>query len=231
MENLPHYYFSWIVSSRNRDKCSFLPLQTKQSRGKLLHHSDLPGGVFLEETPRGRSYSEDYKQKQKEHHSLKIGTWNIRTLNQGGKLENLKTEMLKNTASLLGISEVQWKGQGEIRSGDYTVYYSRGDRAKRGITIVVHKSIVKSVVKKSAYSDRIIVVKLKAEPVNILIVQLYTSTSEYEDDKVEELYDVIEEILEEVGKSETNTIMMGDWKGGIREVKCSLTSVKEMGLL
>jgi hypothetical protein len=43
-----------------------LPLETKQSGGKLLHPSDIRGrgGVFLEETPRGKSYNEDYKQKQ-----------------------------------------------------------------------------------------------------------------------------------------------------------------------
>jgi hypothetical protein len=29
--------------------------------------------------------------------------------------------------------------------------------------------------------------------------------------KLEELYDIIEEILEEDGKGETNTIIMGDW--------------------
>jgi nitrogen regulatory protein PII len=110
------------------------------------------GGVFLGETPGGKSYSEEYRQKQKmqkEHHSFKIGTWNVRTLNQGGKLENLKKEMQKNAVSVLGVTEVRWKGQGEIRSGDYTVYYSRGDRAERGVEIVVHKSVVKSVVKKS----------------------------------------------------------------------------------
>jgi hypothetical protein len=70
-----------------------LPLEKKQSGGKLLPHSDLRGGVFLEEKPCGRSYSENYKQKkkkQKEHHSFKIGTSNLRTLNQGGKPENLK---------------------------------------------------------------------------------------------------------------------------------------------
>jgi hypothetical protein len=71
-------------------------------------------------------------------------------LNQGGKLENLKKEMQKNAVSVLGVSEVRWKGQGEIRSGNYTVCYSGGDRAERGVAIVVHKSIVKSVVKKSA---------------------------------------------------------------------------------
>jgi hypothetical protein len=35
------------------------------------------------------------------------------------------------------------------------------------------------------------------------------STSDYEDDEVEELYDITEEILEEDGKGETNTIIMG----------------------
>jgi exonuclease III len=127
------------------------------------------------------------------------------------KTQNLKKEMQKNAVSVLVVGEVRCKGQGEIRSGDYTVYYSGGDRAERGVAIVVHKSIVKSVVKKSVYSDRIIAVKLKAETVSMLTVQVYMPTSGYEDDEVEELYDIIEEILGEVGKGETNTIIMGDW--------------------
>jgi len=36
-------------------------------------------------------------------------------------------------------------------------------------------------------------------------------TSEYEDDEVEKLYDTLEEILEEDGKGETNSIKLGDW--------------------
>jgi hypothetical protein len=36
-------------------------------------------------------------------------------------------------------------------------------------------------------------------------------TSDYEDDEVEKLYDIIEEILEEDGKGAANTIVMGDW--------------------
>jgi hypothetical protein len=35
-------------------------------------------------------------------------------------------------------------------------------------------------------------------------------TSEHEDDEVEELYDTIEEIPEEDGKGDTNTIIMGE---------------------
>jgi hypothetical protein len=141
VEKLPQYYVFWMVSSRKRDKCEMLPLETKQSGGKLLPHSNLFGRVFLEEMQHCRSYSEVYRKNQKtqkENHSFKTGTWNLRTLNQEGKLENLK-EMQKNAVS---VSEVQWKNQGKIRS-DYTVYYCGGDRAEKGVAIVVHKSIVK----------------------------------------------------------------------------------------
>jgi hypothetical protein len=85
-----------------------LPLETKPSAGKLLPHSGLQRGVFLEETPCSRSYSKkDYKEKQNKHHSYRIGTWNVRTLNQGGKLKNLKKKMQTNAVSVLGVSEVR----------------------------------------------------------------------------------------------------------------------------
>ena len=104
------------------------------------------------------------------------------------------------------------KGQGEIRCGDYTVYYKGGDRAERGVAIVLHKSVVRSTVKKIVCNDRIIAIKLKTEPLSILFMQVYMPTSEDEDDEVEKLYDTIEEILEEDGKGDTNSIILGDWK-------------------
>jgi hypothetical protein len=115
-----------------------LLLETKLYEGKLLPQSDLQWGVFPEEMS-CRRYEE-----QKKHHSYKIATWNIRSLNQGGKLESLKTKMRKKHLSILGVSEARWKGQGEIRRGDYTVFYSRGKRAERGVAMVVYKSIVRS---------------------------------------------------------------------------------------
>jgi len=111
--------------------------------------------VFLEEISCKRYDKKECKDK-KEHHSYKIGTWNLRTLNQGGKLENLKMEMQKNEVSVLGVSEVRWKGQGEIRSGDYIVCYSGGERAERGVAIVVQKSIVRSVVKKIVMTESLL---------------------------------------------------------------------------
>ena len=70
---------------------------------------------------------------------------------------------------------------------------------------------MRSVVKKIVCNDRIIALKLKAEPVIVLIVQVYVPTWEYEDDEVEELYGVVEEILEEDGKGAKNAIIMKNW--------------------
>ena len=43
----------------------------------------------------------------KGHHSYKTGTWNVRTLKQGGKLQNLKMEMQKNKLPVLNVTEVR----------------------------------------------------------------------------------------------------------------------------
>ena len=48
MEKLPHYHFSWIVSFQKQRYhiCEMLPLETKQSGGKLLSQLDLRGECF-----------------------------------------------------------------------------------------------------------------------------------------------------------------------------------------
>ena len=56
--------------------------------------------------------------------------------------------------------------------------------AEKGAAIVVHKRVVRSVVKKIVYNDKIIAIKLEAEPIYILMIQVYMPTSEHEDDEV-----------------------------------------------
>ena len=42
-----------------------------------------------------------------------IGTWNVRSMNQG-KLEVIKQEMARVNVDILGISELKWTGMGEF---------------------------------------------------------------------------------------------------------------------
>ena len=42
-----------------------------------------------------------------------VGTWNVRSMNQG-KLEVVKQEMARVNIDILGISELKWTGMGEF---------------------------------------------------------------------------------------------------------------------
>ena len=50
-----------------------------------------------------------------------IGTWNVRSMNQG-KLEAVKQEMATVNINIVGISELTWTGMGEFNSEDHYIY-------------------------------------------------------------------------------------------------------------
>ena len=54
-----------------------------------------------------------------------IGTWNVRSMNQG-KFEAVKQEMARVNINILGISELKWTGMGEFNSDDlYLLLWAR----------------------------------------------------------------------------------------------------------
>ena len=81
--------------------------------------------------------SEEIEPKQKQHPSVDmtgdgskvqcckdqycIGTWNVRSMNQG-KLEVVKQEIARVNINILGISELKWIGMGEFNSDDHFIY-------------------------------------------------------------------------------------------------------------
>ena len=59
-----------------------------------------------------------------------IGTWNVRSMNQG-KLEGIKQEMARVNVAILGISELKWTGMGEFNSDDHYIYYCGHESLRR----------------------------------------------------------------------------------------------------
>ena len=70
-----------------------------------------------------------------------IGTWNIRSMNQG-KLEVIKKEMTRVNTDILEISELRWTGIGEFNSDDLYIYYCGQESFRRnGVAIIINKSL------------------------------------------------------------------------------------------
>ena len=69
-----------------------------------------------------------------------IGTWNVRSMNQG-KLEVVKQEMARVNIDILGISKLKWTGMGEFNSDDHYIYYCGQESLRRnGVATIVNKS-------------------------------------------------------------------------------------------
>ena len=57
--------------------------------------------------------------------NLKIGSWNVRTLRQTGKLNELCDKASRYRLDIVGVQEVRWGGQGKLRiSGGMSFIYS-----------------------------------------------------------------------------------------------------------
>ena len=82
-----------------------LPLETKQSGGKILPHSDLQGAVFLEEASRNRKMKRD----------IMLGMWNVRSLYRAGSRMAAARELARYKLDVVGVQEVRWDKWGRVR--------------------------------------------------------------------------------------------------------------------
>ena len=70
-----------------------------------------------------------------------IGTWNIRSMNQG-KMEVVKQQMARVNIEFLGISELKWTGLGEFNSDEHNIYYCGQEYLRRyGVALIVNKRV------------------------------------------------------------------------------------------
>ena len=70
-----------------------------------------------------------------------IGTWNVRSMNQG-KLEVVKQEMARVNNDILGISKRKWTIMGKFNSDDHYIYYCGQESLRRnGAAFIVNKRV------------------------------------------------------------------------------------------
>ena len=70
-----------------------------------------------------------------------IGTWNVRSMNQGN-LEVVKQEMARVNVDILGIRELKWTEMVEFNTDDHYIYYCGQESLRRnGVAIKVNKRV------------------------------------------------------------------------------------------
>ena len=98
-----------------------------------------------------------------------IGTWNVRSTNQG-KLEVVKWKMTRVNIDILGISELKWTGRGEFNSGDHYFYYcGQKSLIRNGVAIIVNKRVWNAVLGCNLKKDRMISVHFQGKPLMVIL--------------------------------------------------------------
>ena len=114
----------------------------KRQNGRILKE-ELPRSVGLQyatgdQWRNNSRKNEGMEQKQKQYPAVDvtgdrskvrcckeqycIGTWNVRSMNQG-KLEVVKQEMVRVDVDILGNQWTKWTQMGELNSDDHYIYY------------------------------------------------------------------------------------------------------------
>ena len=143
-----------------------------------------------------------------------IGTWKVRSMNQG-KLEVVKQEMAMVNVDILGISELKWTGIGKFNSDDHYIYYCRQESLRRnGVAIMVNKGVRNAVLGYSLKNDTMISVRFQGKPFNIKVIQVYVPTSNTEEAEVEQFFKDLQDVLELTPKKDV-LFIIGHWKANV----------------
>ena len=125
-----------------------------------------------------------------------IGSWNVRSMNQG-KLELINQEVARVNIDIVGISELKWTGMGEFNSDDHYVYYCGQESLRRNeVAFIVNKRVQNAVLGCNLTNDRMISVHFQGKPFSIRVIQVYATTSNAEKAEVEQFYEDLQELLE-----------------------------------
>ena len=86
---------------------------------------------------------------------------------------------------------------GEFNSDDHCIYYCGQESLRRnGVAIIVNKRVWNAVLGCSLKNDRMISVRFQGKPFNIMVIQVYSLTSNAEEAEVEWFSEDLQDLLE-----------------------------------
>ena len=104
--------------------------------------------------------------------------------------------MARVNVNILAISELKGTGMVEFNSDDHYIYYwGQKSFRRNGVAIITNKK-VRNAVLGCNLKKRMISVRFQGKPFNIMVIQVYASTSNAEDAEVEQFYEDLQDFLE-----------------------------------
>ena len=174
-----------MITSNHTIPDRLLPGSTRTAPSTVHQDGDVKYATATSSKIRGRD-------------NITIGTWNTRTLRAAGKLQELTHEMDRYIWNIFGLCEMRWKNFGETttKEGHKVFLSGKEDKNEHGVGFLVHENIMNTVIRCCPVSSRLTIIHLRADPFNITAVQAYAPMSDYDNKKVEEFYDKLQNVTD-----------------------------------
>ena len=103
--------------------------------------------------------------------------------------------------------EQLWRNKTEV--GHNVFFNGKEDKHEHCVGFLVHKDIVDTVMGCRPVSSRLITIRPRAVPFNITVVQAYALASDYDDNETEELYDQLQNVIDQTPKKDILVVQGG----------------------
>jgi Reverse transcriptase (RNA-dependent DNA polymerase) len=205
------------INANDVNDSTWIPERVASGRGGSRAFS-----VVNQRNPRN-NHNDDNKSNKMSNNKdkknrIQVGTWNVRTMLRPGKLANVIREMKRANLNMLGLAETRWNEEGDFISEGVRIIHTAGEMGQSGVAILIEERMAKSIVKIERHGSRMIEVKIRAEPVDIVLIQVYMPTTKHEEEDVDNMYELLEAILDRT-KGTDYVMIMGDWNAVVGEGK------------
>ena len=153
--------------------------------------------------------------------AIRMGTWNVRTMYETGKLYQVAAEMRAYNLALLGISETRWTqcSRKKLNSGELLLYSGHEDEDSphtQGVALMLSKAAQKALIGWAAHGPRIITASFhtKERRINMNVIQCYAPTNDSEEEVKDQFYNRLQSVIDTFPERDV-TILMGNFNAKI----------------
>lgn len=158
--------------------------------------------------------------------TLYIGTYNVRTLSTYPRLLEL-TECLKNIKfDIIGFSEIRKLGNTIEEHEEFIFYYIGVTPGQYGVGFIVKKYLKKHILSFTGLSERVALLKMNINGLDVSIIQVYAPTETSSDEELELFYSTVDKAIH---LSANNVIVMGDFNAKVGKTNPNETTTGNYG--
>ncbi len=147
----------------------------------------------------------------------RIGTWNVRTLYQTGKLAQTVDEMHNHNLCMLAVTEARWTKSGKqgLTSGDQILWSGRSDDIhQEGVALLINKRASNTLLKWQPISERLLYAQFDSRYARMSVVVAYAPTEDAEEEVKDSFYESLQTIIDTIPKHDV-LLVLGDMNAKI----------------